>query len=149
MVHPVNEKMIEVDEFLGETFGRRLKMLIKRRFHSQKEFARVVQVADQTVSRYVRDAQMPGGAEMLRIALAMPEDVLWLMTGVGSLPAPEKPSMADIRREGHMLIDTLPEFLVERLLWMAQGLVHYGQVGDSGMRRYERQVRGLKIEGRV
>lgn len=118
------EPLVEKKSFVSEStsFGQRFAIAIKRAgFKSQRAFARHIEVPGGTVSRYVHGVRLPDGATMCRIARAMPDEIVWVMTGIEpeeprrpSLPR-EQPSV-DPRDELKRLIDRLPRWLIE-CLW--------------------------------
>ena len=62
-------------------FAERLDALRRRVDMTQEEFAAYVGMSRKSMWRYLNGKQLPGGDEMLKLALKFPGELEWLLTG--------------------------------------------------------------------
>lgn len=62
-------------------FAARLKEIRERVGKTQDEFASYVDTSSKSIYRYEAGEQLPSGREMLKLALAFPGEIEWILTG--------------------------------------------------------------------
>ena len=109
---------------------------------SQLSFAARIGTTKRSISRYLSGRGVPAGEEMTKLALALPGQIEWILTGrePGSRPAPR--ARTEIRAELDAFLDDMPDLVLERILWQAKALYTCGKIGAEAFPRYVRQVRG-------
>ncbi|MCK4761753.1 MAG: helix-turn-helix transcriptional regulator [Candidatus Aminicenantes bacterium] len=69
---------------MSETsFGKRLKMLRKKMGDSQKEFAKRVEVAESTISKYETNLRNPDSVFLAKLKKSTNVNLNWLIGGEG------------------------------------------------------------------
>jgi transcriptional regulator with XRE-family HTH domain len=76
------------------SMGTRLRDARKLRKLSQVQLAAAIEVTQASVSRYERDLDVPGGAQMMAILRTLEIQWLWLKDGTGAMDAPA-PAIVD------------------------------------------------------
>jgi transcriptional regulator with XRE-family HTH domain len=133
--------MDQSGRIVDEAFGQRLQHAIKRMYPSQKSLADSLGISERAMTCYCSGA-LPRGDHLVRLAHALPGQIEWVMTG-RELPRPKvRPARSDILRELVEFLETLPEFVLQEILWHLKALYEYGKVGDAGIVTYVRRVRG-------
>lgn len=98
----VNRKMARAKNYSDRWFGERLKDATKRRYGTQNELARQTGLLAPTISRYMH-GRLPAGEELIKLALAFPDEIFWILTGRDQLKETEPRQLqpqADLSTEG-------------------------------------------------
>lgn len=98
MVNLVKKKMRRPYKTSNTDVGTRLEQAIQQTWGSHRALAEETGMTEGTISNYVRHGRLPAGAEMVKLAQALPGQIDYILTGVrpteltqrtvGSLPPP-------------------------------------------------------------
>jgi hypothetical protein len=102
MVKIVKRKMRRAYRTSNTELGTRLEHVIQQIWGSHRALAEATGIKEGTISNYIRHGRVPAGAEMVKLAQALPGQIEYILTGirptalqermVGSLP----PQLRDV-----------------------------------------------------
>jgi len=141
MTDTVKRKIIDMGDPKDIGFGERLKRAIHESpWRTQKAFAQAVDIHEQTISQYAQ-GQVPRGQEIVKLAMALPGQVEWILTGKeGKRPYRAKGS--EVRAALNDILDQMPDPVVERILWQLEALRFWAKTDDQATMEHFREVRG-------